>query len=71
MILAGKTEVIGEKPVRVTVSTTNPTLTDLRLKLCARGGRPVNKCLSHDIARLMTQDCERMYGFTHIPEIQM
>lgn len=67
MILTGKTEVIGEKPVRVTVSTTNPTLTDLRLKLGVRGDRPVTNCLRHDMARLMTQDGGRMYGFTHRP----
>jgi len=34
-------KVIGQKPVRATVSTTNPTLIDLKLKLGVRGGRPV------------------------------
>ena len=32
MVLTGETEVLGEKCLRVTFSTTNPTWTDLSLK---------------------------------------
>jgi hypothetical protein len=42
----GKAEVLGKKPVRVILSTTNPTWIDPGL----RGERPATNCLSHGTA---------------------
>jgi hypothetical protein len=46
MILAGETEVLGERPPSATLSTTNPTWIDPGL----RGERPATNRLSHGTA---------------------
>jgi hypothetical protein len=45
MILTGKTEELGAKPVPVPLSTTNPTWTDPGTHLGLCGERPVTKYL--------------------------
>jgi hypothetical protein len=46
-----KTEALGEKPVPVPLSTTNPTWTKLASNPVLRGGRPTTNRLSHGTAQ--------------------
>jgi hypothetical protein len=52
MIFAGETEVLGENLPSATLSTTNPTWTDLGANPGPRGERPATNRLSHGTAAL-------------------